>query len=213
MRTRCHFDLLFKHSNELVVGTRQTLMKQIMKCRSIFAFLDRHFSALEQTKKSHPRNVKMALTARFINNMFAALLLAERGLLLDAFNSLRSGIEATTLYWLVCEDATFASLFDAERSLPPVEVPKRLEALGIDVKIIRDLYSLMSTIAHVGNPCDQLQIQWEPGSDRKLLIGGGSRPDVQKAMLEDIVRAVFRFVRFEEDYIVPDVDDVSPTVA
>jgi hypothetical protein len=74
------------------------------------------------------------------------------------------------------------------------------------VKTIRELYSLASTVAHVGDQYDQLQIQWERGQNGKLLIGGGSRPDLQRAMLEDIVRAVFRFVRFEDDYVVPDVD-------
>jgi hypothetical protein len=211
MRQRYNFDFLFIHSNELATNTRRLLKKEIAETRKIFSFLDQHFSALEQKPKTHARNIKMMLTARFINNMFTALLLIERGLLLDAFNSLRSGIEATAFYWLICKDETQASSYDAERSLQPVEVRKRLEALGVDVTSLRELYSLTSTIAHVGNPHDQMQIRWEQGSNGRLLIGGGSRPDVQKAMLADILCAVFRFVKFDDEYIVPDVDHISGT--
>ena len=211
MRNRYNFELLFKHSNELALSTRRTLKRHIVEVRKIFFFLDKHFETLRQRDKSYANNVKMAITARFINNMFSALLLIERGLLLDGFNSLRSGIEATAFYWLVCKDETSASLYDAERSLQPVEVRKRLEALGVDVKTIRELYGLASAVAHVGNPYDQLQIRWGQGSNGELLIGGGSYPDVQKAMLDDMLRAVFRFVKFEDEYIVPDIDDLIET--
>jgi len=153
----------------------------------------------------------MALTAKFINNIIAALMLVERGLLLDAFNSLRSGIEATAFYWLVCRDTAAALLYDAEKSPQPVEVRKRLEELGVDVTTIRELYSLASAVAHVGNQYDQIQIRWERDRDGKLLIGGGSHPEVQRTMLEDIVRATFRFVRFENDYVDPDLDSIAGT--
>lgn len=109
------------------------------------------------------------------------------------------------------KDETSASLHDAEKSLQPVEARKRLEVLGVDVGTIHELYGLTSTIAHVGNPYDQLQIRWEQESNGELLIGGGSYPDAQKAMLEDILRAVFRLVKFEDDYTVPDVDSCSET--
>lgn len=211
MRNRYSFELLFRHSNELAFNTRRTLKKQITETRKIFTFLDQHFEALKQKDKTHANNIKIALTVRFINNMFSALFLIERGLFLDGFNSLRSGIEATAFYWLICKDEASALFYDAERSLQPVEVRKRLEVLGVDIRTIRELYSLTSTIAHVGNPYDQLQIRWGQESNGDLLIGRGSYPDVQKAMLEDILRAVFRFVKFENDYIVPDVDSYSET--
>jgi hypothetical protein len=201
MRPRYNFDFLFVHSNSLAENTRRTLKPQITEARRIFNFLDQHFSMLEQEKKkSLALNVKKMITARFINNMFSALLLIERGLLLDAFNSARSGIEATAFYWLICKDASAASLYDAERSPQPVEIRKRLEVLGVDVENLRNLYSLFSTIAHVGNPHDHIQIRWEEKSDGKLLIGGGSRPDIQKMMLEDMRRAALWFVKFDDNY-------------
>ena len=124
------------------------------------------------------------------------------GLGMVAFNCSRSALETTAFYWLVCHDEDAASLYDARKSPTPVDVRKRLEKLGVDIRVIRDLYSLESTIAHVGNPYDQLQIRWEQGSNGKLLIGGGSNSDVQKDMLRRISLAVFRFVKFEADYIV-----------
>jgi hypothetical protein len=102
----------------------------------------------------------------------------------------------------VCKDETTASLYDAEKSPRPVDIRKRLEALGVDIETLHSLYDVTSTIAHVGNPYDQIQIRWEQGSDGKLLIGGGRSPDVQNALLEDMLRAVLWFVRFDENYVI-----------
>ena len=200
------YELLQKHSNETALSTRQTLKREIMEARKVFSFFDKHFDSLEEKPKSLLRNVKLALTARFINHLFSSLLLTERGLILDAFNCSRSAIETTAFYWLLCHDEKAASLYEGEKSIPPVEIRKRLESLGVDVKAIRDLYSLQSAVAHVGNEYDHLQIQWENDKAGRLLVGGGLNPQLQKAMIEDIIRAVFRFVKFETDYIVPDVD-------
>ena len=203
------FELLLKHSNETALSTRKSLKREILEARKVFGFLDHHFHSLEKTPRGLVRNVKLALTARFTNHLFSALLLVERGLILDAFNCTRSALETTAFYWLVCHDDSAAALYDDEKSPPPVEIRRRLEGLGVDVRSIRELYSLESTIVHVGNRYDHLQIQWERGSHGKLLIGGGSNPNLQKAMLDGIVRAVFRFVKFEQDYIVPDIDEVE----
>lgn len=210
---RYHFDLLHKHSNETALATRRELKKQILDVRRAFDFLDHHFRSLEQKPKSHARNVKLALTARFINHLFSALVLIERGLILDAVNCTRSALETTAFYWLVCINAESASLYDAEKSLPPVEIRKRLEGLGIDIAALRELYALESTIAHVGNQYDQLQIRWESDNDGKLLIGGGQNLPLQKAMLEGLIAALFRFVKYDDDYIVDDADKPAASKA
>jgi hypothetical protein len=152
----------------------------------------------------------MMLTARFINHMFSQLLLTERGLLLDAFNCSRAAIETTGFYWLVLKDPSTAELYDSEKSLKPVEVRKRLEVLDIDITALRDLYGFQSEIAHVGNKTDGLQIFWESPRAGRLLIGGGGDRDVQRALLVGMVKSVFRFVKYDEDYIVPDLDKVLP---
>lgn len=206
MRNRYNFELLNKHSNETTNTTRKTLNGPIAQVRKSFSFLDYHFHFLEGTQKSLLRNVKLALTARFTNHLFAALLLIERGLTLDAFNCMRSAIETTAFYWLVCKDSAYATLYDREKSPPPVEIRRHLEGLGIDVTAIRELYNLQSMISHVGNRYDHLQIHWENSKSGKLLIGGRLNLELQKAMLEALIVAVFRFVKFEDNYIVPDLD-------
>ena len=206
MSKNYRFELLLKHSNETALSTRQVLKREIMEARKVFAFLDQHFHTLVKEPNRLVRNVKMALTARFTDHLFAAVLLLERGLILDAFNCSRSALETTAFYWLVCNDESTAALYDAEKSLTPVEVRKRLESLNVDVQPIREHYALESAIAHVGNRYDHLQIKWEEGANGKLLIGGGAADrDLQKAMLVGIIRSVFRFVKFEKAYVVPDL--------
>jgi hypothetical protein len=195
-------ELLIRHSNETALAARRDFKTQMEAVRKSFAFLDYHFRTLESEPKSLFRNVKMVLTTRFTNHLFSTLLLCERGLILDAFNCSRSGIETTAFYWLVCLDPNSAVLYEQERSPPPVEVRKRLEALGVDVNEIRQLYSFESGIAHVGNKYDNLQIRWEEGANGKLMVGGGSNPPVQCSMLEAMPSAIARFIRHDEKYIV-----------
>ncbi len=209
MKNRYRFELLLNHSNETALSTRKSLKREISEARKMFKFLDHHFHSLEKKPIGLVRNVKLALTTRFINHLFSALLLVERGLILDAFNCTRSALETTAFYWLVCHDDSAATLYNDKKSPPPVEIRKRLEGLGVDVGPIRERYSLESEIVHVGNRYDHLQIHWETESKGKLLVGGASNPNVQKAMLGEIVEAVSRFLKFEQDYIVRDVDDVE----
>lgn len=207
---RYSFDLLFRHSNQTAILTRQTLKHPIEQARRLFTFLSNHFSTLEKEPRGLVRNVKLALTARFINHMFSQLLLIERGLLLDAFNCSRAAIETTALYWLVCKDPSAAALYDGDRSPKPVDVRRRLEGLGVDIGVLRDLYSFQSEIAHVGNKTDGLQIAWKDTKDGRLLIGGGGDQSVQRALLVGMVKSVFRFVKHDENYIVPDLDKELP---
>jgi hypothetical protein len=202
MRKRYNFDLLLKHSNETALSTRRNHKPQMACVRSAFGFLDVHFHRLEQKPVGLVRNVKLALTARFTNHLFSMVQLCERGLVLDAFNCSRSGIETSAFYWLVCLDPQTAALYEAERSQPPVEVRKRLETLGVEVKELRELYSYESAIAHVGNKYDNLQIRWDEGASGKLMVGGGSVPLVQRAILETVPSTVARFVRHDDDYLV-----------
>lgn len=209
MRKSYSYEMLQKHSNEVSLTTRKLLKHEIKQARKTFDFLDQHFHYLENKPKSYVRNVKMMLTARFINHLFSGLQLIERGLILDAFNCSRSALETTAFYWLVCNDSSSVSLYDGEKSPPPVEIRKRLEKQGIDVQAIRDLYSLESAISHVGNETDRLQLRWEEGSRGSVLVGGDMQPDLQRQMLTGLVISVFRFIKFEDEYIVPDLDDPS----
>jgi hypothetical protein len=207
VKARYRFELLFKHSNLTAKKTRRHLGKELREAQKIFNFLDYHFQCLEEKPRSLVINVKLLLTTRFVNSLFSALILTERGLIMDAFHCTRSALETTAFYWLICCDASAALLYDDEKSPAPVEVRKRLEAQGIDVNTIRELYSLESKIAHVGNQYDHIQIKWENYPKGKLMVGGGLNPVIQKSMLEGMIISVFRFVKFENDYIVPDLDN------
>jgi hypothetical protein len=210
MSNRYAFDLLFRHSNEAAIGTRRALKKPIAEARKSFGFLGTHFQSIERESISLSRNVRLALTARFINHQFSQLLLIERAFLLDAFNCARVALETTAFYWLVLKDPAAAAYYDGERSLKPIDVRKRLEALGVDIAPLRDLYSFQSEVAHVGNKTDGLQIAWEKGANGRLLVGGGGDASVQEALLAGMVKSVFRFVKHDEAYIVPDIDVELP---
>lgn len=209
---RYSFDLLSKHSNQVAVDTRRVLRQPVGEARKLFAFLSKHFHEIENEPASLSRNVRLALTARFINHLFAQLTLVERGLLLDAFNCARSAVETTAFYWLVVKDPATAALYDAEQSPKPIEVRKRLEAIGVDVCPLREVYGLLSEVAHAGNKTDGLQIAWEKGRNGRLLVGGGGDLNVQRALLVSMIKAVFRFVQHDEIYTAPDLDKLLPEV-
>jgi hypothetical protein len=144
-------ELLIRHSNETAMATRRNFKMQMDAVRKSFAFLDHHFRTLEADPKSLARNVKMVLTTRFTNHLFSSLLLCERGLILDAFNCSRTGIETTAFYWLVCLDPDSAPLYEQERSPPPVEVRKRLEVLGVSRKYASSTASrAQSSMSEIG---------------------------------------------------------------
>ena len=199
---RYQFDLLYRHSNELALDTRRTFKKEVVTVKASFGFLAQHLDRLERQPKSHVRNVRMALTARFTNHLFAHVLLAERGLLLDAANAARSATETLAFYWLVCNDDSAAGLYDAQESPRPVDIRKRLEALGIDVNELRAHYGYESAVSHVGNKYDNLQISWEKERTGKLHIGGGGDPNVRRAMLDGLPRYIAMFAMHDPDYVV-----------
>ena len=204
------FDLLFRHSNNLAQGTKRSLKQPIHEARKLFAFRGRHFAEIESEAPSLTRNVKLALTARFINHQFAQLMLIERSLLLDAFNCSRSALETTAFYWLVVKEPASAALYDADTSPRPIEIRGRLETLGVDISPLRELYNLQSEVAHVGNKTDGLQIAWERELNGRLMVGGGGDENVQRALLVGMIKSVFRFVKHDEQYEVPDLDEILP---
>lgn len=114
----------------------------------------------------------------------------------------RRGVETAAFYWLVCKESSAASLYDAQESPRPVEIRKRLEALGIDVSDLRDQYGYVSAVSHVGNRYDNLQITWEQERTGKLLIGGGGDASIRRAMLNELPRYIALFAMHDDDYVV-----------
>jgi len=143
----------------------------------------------------------MALTARFINHLFSYVQLIERGLYLDAANCARSATETTAFYWLVCCDPAASKLYDETDSPRPVEIRKRLEDLGIDVSELKDVYGVQSSVSHVGNKYDNIQIHWKDiGKDGRFFIGGGQNAQLQKDMLQLVSAYIVSFIKQDESY-------------
>ncbi|MFT6557074.1 MAG: hypothetical protein ACJAYR_000925 [Sneathiella sp.] len=199
---RYHFDLLYRHSNELSLETRRTFKNEVKSIKEAFGFLDQHLAELEKSPKNHHRNVKMALTARFLNHLFSYVILTERGLILDASNCGRSATETTAFYWLVCKDPSSSSLYDKEQSPRPIDVRKKLEAIGVDVSELRDKYGFESNIAHVGNKYDNLQISWEKQKSGSLHIGGGGDVNTRREYLQAVSHYIYMFVLHDPNYVV-----------
>lgn len=200
-RKKYTYENLIRHSDSISLSSRKLLKHDIDKIKGAFSFLDQHFSYLESLPKSLQKNVKMALSCRFINHLFSYFTLVERGLYFDAANCLRSATEVIAMYWLVCVDETTASLYDNEKSPRPVEIRKKLESIGCDITDIRETYGTLSGISHVGNKNDSLHIDWiDAGQDGLLQVGGGQNSERQKQMLEDINRALLLFIRYEDQY-------------
>lgn len=200
-RKKYTYENLIRHSDSICMASRKSLRHDIDKIKGVFSFLDQHFSYLESLPKSLQKNVKMALSCRFINHLFSYLTLVERGLYFDAANCLRSVIEVIAMYRLVCVDEASACLYNDEKSPRPVEIRKKLESLGCDVTDIKDAYGTLSTISHVGNRNDSLHIDWiGTGQNGLLQVGGGQNTERQKQMLDDINRALLLFIRYEDQY-------------
>ncbi|AZO55317.1 MULTISPECIES: hypothetical protein [unclassified Mesorhizobium] len=78
---------------------------------------------------------KLFIICRFSNSIYAAIRLACMGLILDSMGCLKTAFEALQYSRLISLKPDEAPTFlDPEKSLRPVEVRKRLEAVGHDVE-------------------------------------------------------------------------------
>ena len=86
-------DRAIKHSDSLALKSRIANTESYNSAKGAISALGVVLDDIEKEKKSHAKNVKMALAARFYNHSFSQLMLIERGLFLDAVNSSRSATE------------------------------------------------------------------------------------------------------------------------
>jgi len=203
---RYGLDALWRHSETTAHTTRRHLQKNAqgvtLSLRQAFDLLSRHFDSTQSEPKSHSRNVRLALTARFINHLHSFVMLAERGLLPDAVDCSRSATETMAFHWRVCRDPEAAGLYDAAISPRPGEVRRRLEELGIDVSELKSQYGRESSISHVGNPYDDLQIAWAAPDTGTILVGGGGDLDTRQAMVGAVIFDAARFLAHDARYVV-----------
>ncbi len=196
-RGKYGFQMIFRHSNSLAIESRKLFKVENHSIGAAFAVLDALFDYLQQQPKSPDRNVKLVLLTRFINHLVSAHLLLERGLILDAHNPLRSALESTAFYWLVCLDPASAENFLGQKSPRPVEIRRRVEELGADVSGLREEYSFLSEVSHVGNPTENIQLDWQSINDATLLVGGGRNVPVQRHLLAVMPNMIGKFLLYE----------------
>lgn len=200
MKGKYQYNLLNRHSNALTIDTRKKLKKEMKTAKEAFRLIDSLWSPINDLPRGHLRNVKLALVARFTNHIFAQTILTERGLILDALNCARSATETTAFYWLVCVAPETAQQYDASESPRPVEIRKGLERRGIDISELRDRYQHESTAAHVGNPTDNWQIDWQNDKDGLLMVGGGPNLALQSILLEQVFFSAVTFFKHDPLY-------------
>lgn len=204
MKGKYQYDLLHRHSNALAISTRQKLKKEMRTAKEGFRLIDSLWWPINDLPRGHLRNVRLALLTRFTNHLFAQTILTERGLILDAINSARSATETTAFYWLVCVAPENAPQYDAQESPRPVEIRKELERRGIDISELRDRYQQESTAAHVGNPTDKWQMEWQNDKDGLLMVGGGPNLQLQSILLEQVFFSALTYFKHDPLYDVPE---------
>jgi len=145
---------------------------------------DRYFTALDEQTDDLRKNVRKLLATSFFNHWYAALLLAEVGLTVDALLCERNALEVLAFHWLVCLDPVAANDYHDGTIPRPVVVRRRLEALGADITHIREAYASGSAISHVGRPSERFHLKWEEERAGKLMIGGEFVAESLNHMLE-----------------------------
>jgi hypothetical protein len=83
-----------------------------------------------------------------------------------------------------------------------LKLRKRLEALDIEVDELRSHYGFGSTVSHVGNKYDNLQIVWQREQEGKLQIGGGGSAELRLALLAEVPAYILLFARHDRDYVI-----------
>lgn len=119
--------------------------------------------------------MRKVLATSFFNHWYSALLLIESGLVVDGVLCARNVLETLAFHWLVWLDPAAAVDYHAGRIARPVEVRRRLEALGADISYIRDSYGAGSEISHVGRRSECFHLEWQAPDRGQLMIGGAFR--------------------------------------
>lgn len=118
------------------------------------------------------------------------------GLYLDSIACLKTAFEALQYSRLISLDFAEAPTFlDPEKSLRPVVVRKKLEALGHDVEATRNRYGVLSTFTHVGGTGETLTLE-QIGPDISFRIGGYVEPELQKQIIDDCHKACGDFIAY-----------------
>jgi len=191
--TRYNFSGLQAHTNSIRVGAQRAIRKHRVLLNQAFSDFNKFIAALERMPPSLDRNVKLELSCKVFNHVYSGLILAESGLTVDAIVCERSAWEAIAFHWLVCADPEAASEYEKDDVSRPVEVRRRLEKLGVDISLLREVYSMGCGMAHVGRQGERFDNRLQSPMRGSLLFGGkGSLAD-QEYLLGYMPRLLYIF--------------------
>jgi hypothetical protein len=182
---RYSFAHLRKHTGSTRLAATQIMRERRADLESGFRAFDAFLAKLESEPASVQRNVRMLLACKFMNHVYAAIVLAESGLFVDAIGCERAGLEALAAYRLVTADPAVAGEYHEGKELRPGAVRHRLETLGhaAEAKLLRELYAGSSETSHVGRAHERFTMKWKRPGDGTLYFGGTfSHIDVQHLM-------------------------------
>ena len=186
---------LRKHTEQVRVLISAIQEEHLPGIEKAFCDFSDFVEELEQQPITLERNVKMMLGCKFLNHIYSALLIAERGLMVNAILCERNALETVAFHWLVCLDPNTATEYNLDNIPRPVEVRKRLEQLGADISHIRSLYASGSEITHVGRRSERFHSRWNSALDGKLLFGGDFSSEDQGEMFRYLPALFYLFLK------------------
>jgi hypothetical protein len=194
---------LLKHTE--VIRRSTALLRASHEAQELgraFGQLAAAIAEIEQRPASLQKNVLMLLACRFVNNIYAGMLLLDAGLTADAIGCERSALETMAAYRLVVLDPTYAAQYNESKRFPqPVEVRKALEkARDTEVlPLLRDLYSSASSVVHVGRARERFELQWMAEGEGTIAFGGKFSEVDHRQMTTFFGAAIHWFIRCAHD--------------
>jgi len=187
------FDNLRKHSQAVRSDVSKIMDAKHEFIRLAFDNFDSYVSELQNQPVSASRNVKMMLACKLFNHVYAGMILAENGLIVDSALCGRNALETIAFYWLISVDANAIDEYLNNNIPRPVDVRKRLEKLGIDINQIKDLYARDSQATHVGRDGERFHTRWFNPSAGELFFGGAFLPNDQEEMFNYLPALLYLF--------------------
>ncbi len=173
-RGRYSLGALRGHTEHIRIKSRRKLRGTSPELDEAFAVLARFIGELEGLPRCLAPNVHLLLSCRFMNQVYAALLLAESGLFAEAAICERAAIETLSAAKLLQVNPSIEQQYESGRFLKPVEVRKELERLGYpeEVECLRGLYGVTSDVMHVSRAAERWSTKWLSADEGTLLLGG-----------------------------------------
>ena len=190
---RYNFSGLQAHTNSIRLGAQRAIRKQRNDLNQAFSDFNKFLADLERLPPSLDRNVRLELSCKVFNHVYSGLILVESGLVVDAIICERSAWETIAFHWLVCTNPEAAADYERNDVPKPVEVRRKLEKLGVDVSVLRELYSWGCGMAHVGRQGERFDNHLQTSMKGSLLFGGAGSQQDQDYLLGYLPKLLYIF--------------------